>query len=254
MSNSKLVSYTALSPHYNPRGKNKILKITPHHMAGNLSVETCGKIFANPKRNASSNYGIGSDGRIAMYVEEKNRAWTSGNKDNDYQAITIEVANDEIGGDWHVSDKALNSLIELCIDICKRNDIKELNYTGDSKGNLTRHNMFQATACPGPYLQSKFPYIAEQVNKALKPEPEPEPEPVEIKAGDTVLVNGVGRATSYGTGASTKEFVDTKMKVIGLTNTKRPYRYALNQYGKGKVGDWSATTAWFREEDLKKVN
>lgn len=196
MSNSKLISYTDLSPHYNKRKgakeyKGKISVITPHHMAGNLSVETCGQVFH--RKDASSNYGIGTDGRIAMYVEEKNRAWTSGSRENDFNAITIEVANDEIGGQWHVSDKALNSLIELCIDICKRNGIEELNYTGDKNGNLTRHNMFQNTACPGPYLQSKFPYIAEQVNKALHPEPEPEPEPKPewpkehiVKSGDTL--------------------------------------------------------------------
>jgi hypothetical protein len=81
--------------------------------------------------------------------------------------VTIEVANDQIGGDWHVSDKALSKLIELCVDICQRNGIEKLNYTGNINGNLTRHNMFVSTSCPGPYLQSKFPYIAEEVNKRL---------------------------------------------------------------------------------------
>ncbi len=167
MSNSSLVNYVAISPNSNFRN-NKIKKITIHHMAGNLSIETCGRIFANAKRQASSNYGIGSDGRIGMYVEEKNRSWCSSNPKNDHQAITIEVAND--GGaktNWHVSDKAIESLINLCVDICKRNGIDSLNYTGDSSGNLTRHNMFANTTCPGPYLQSKFPYIANEVNKRL---------------------------------------------------------------------------------------
>lgn len=140
-------------------------------MAGNLSIESCGAGFANAKRRASSNYGIGSDGRIGLYVEEKNRSWCSSNANNDYQAITIEVANDQIGGDWHVSDKALESLINLCVDICKRNDIKELVFTGDKTGNLTQHNYFAATACPGPYLKSKFPYIAKEVNKRLAAKP-----------------------------------------------------------------------------------
>ena len=102
-----------------------------------------------------------------MYVEEKDRAWTSSNADNDHQAITIEVANNGGGPNWPVSDTALAKLIDLCVDICKRNGIKQLNYTGDASGNLTRHNMFAATACPGPYLQSKFPYIANEVNKRL---------------------------------------------------------------------------------------
>lgn len=136
-------------------------------MAGNLSVEQCGEVFASLERQASSNYGIGTDGRIAMYVEEKNRAWTSSNAENDHMAVTIEVANDVYGGDWHVSDKALASLIDLCTDICKRNGIKRLNFTGDKNGNLTMHKYFAATTCPGAYLESKFPYIANEVNNRL---------------------------------------------------------------------------------------
>lgn len=167
MSNSKLVNYTKISPNRTSPRKNTIKKITIHHMAGNLTVESCGNVFAPTSRQASSNYGIGTDGRVGMYVEEKDRAWTSSNADNDNQAVTIEVANDQIGGNWHVSDKALNKLIELCVDICQRNGIKKLNYTGDKTGNLTMHKWFAATACPGPYLESKFPYIAEQVNKKL---------------------------------------------------------------------------------------
>lgn len=168
MSNSPLVDYIKISPNStNPR-KDTIKKITIHHMAGNLSVEACGNVFAPASRKASSNYGVDSKGRVGMYVEEKNRAWTSSNAANDNQAVTIEVANDEIGGDWHVSDVALNKTIELCVDICKRNGIKKLVYTGDATGNLTRHNMFAATNCPGPYLQSKFPYIADEVNKRLQ--------------------------------------------------------------------------------------
>lgn len=173
--NSPLVNYTRISPNknttrvhstYNPTGK--ITKITIHHMAGNLSIESCGNGFASPSRRGSSNYGIGSDGRVGLYVDEKHRAWTSSSPDNDYKAVTIEVAND--GGedtDWHVSDKAYAKLIDLCVDICKRNGIARLNYTGDEKGNLTRHNMFVATSCPGKYLQSKFDDIAKQVNKRL---------------------------------------------------------------------------------------
>lgn len=167
MSNSPLVNYKKISPNSSNPRKDKIKKITIHHMAGNLSVETCGEEFAQSRRRASSNYAIGSDGRVGMYVEEKNMAWTSSNSDNDNQAITIEVANDTIGGNWHVSDKALAKLIDLCVDICERNGIDRLNFTGDVKGNLTMHKYFAATACPGAYLESKFPYIASEVNKRL---------------------------------------------------------------------------------------
>lgn len=168
MSNSTLVNYTKISPNStNPR-QGSIRKITIHHMAGSMSVESCGELFANPNRQASANYGIDSSGRIGMYVEENNRAWTSGNADNDNQAVTIEVANDGGAPDWHVSDTALAKLIDLCTDICRRNNIPSLNFTGNANGNLTMHCYFQATACPGPYLKSKFTYIANEVNKRLK--------------------------------------------------------------------------------------
>lgn len=167
MSNSNLVSYTKLSPNYSVRTA-KISKITIHHAAVvNASLVGLGNGFANPARRASSNYGIDSNGKIGMYVEEKNRAWTSSNSENDNMAITIEVANSSGSPDWKVSDAAYEALIALCVDICKRNDIKELVYTGDKSGNLTRHNMFAATTCPGPYLQSRFSNIAERVNKEL---------------------------------------------------------------------------------------
>ena len=176
MSNSPLVDYTRISPNStNPRNQ-KIDRITIHHMAGNLSVESCGEIFANSSRQASSNYGVGTDGRIGLYVEEKNRSWCSGGektangmtgRDNDFRAVTIEVANDGGSPDWHVSDKALERTIALCVDICQRNDIPKLNFTGDATGNLTLHKFFAYTLCPGAYLESKMPYIAEQVNKKL---------------------------------------------------------------------------------------
>lgn len=167
MSNSELVNYTKLSPNCNKPRNQKIDTITIHHMAGNLTVEQCGAVFAPASRGASSNYGIGTDGRVGLYVDEANRSWCSSSGANDHRAVTIEVANDEIGGNWHVSDKALAKLIDLCVDICQRNGIKKLNYTGDKTGNLTMHKWFAATACPGLYLESKFPYIAQQVNARL---------------------------------------------------------------------------------------
>lgn len=167
MSKSSLVNYTKLSPNCSSRNGARICKITPHHMAGNLTIEQCAEVFQNSSRQASANYGIGSDGRIGCYVDENDRSWASANYDNDRQAITIEVANDEIGSNWHVSDKALESLINLCVDICKRYNFK-LTYDETPNGSLTRHNMFVNTTCPGPYLQSKFPYIVEEVNKRLE--------------------------------------------------------------------------------------
>lgn len=185
MSNSNLVNYTKLSPNFNPR-QSQIRKITIHHMAGNLSVEGCGNLFAPTSRQTSSNYGVGSDGRVGMYVEEHNRAWTSSSPDNDHQAITIEVANDGGAPEWHVSDAALSKTIDLCVDICQRNGITKLVYTGDASGNLTRHDMFAKTNCPGPYLGSKFNYIADEVNKRLGVVPAPQPTPAPTQSLDDV--------------------------------------------------------------------
>ena len=175
MSNSQLVNYVKISPNKTSPRNHVIDTITIHCMAGNMKIESCGYMFEQSSRAASSNYGIGSDGRIAMYVEEKDRSWCSSNRANDHRAITIEVANDggaETG--WHVSDRAMISLIELCVDICKRNNIKELKWKADKnligqvdKQNMTVHRWFAAKECPGDYLYSKHSYIASEVNKRL---------------------------------------------------------------------------------------
>lgn len=176
---SPLISKAIYSPHYNFR-KNatfnptgKILKITPHHSASVNTGEEIARTFLSPSRQASANYCIGYDGDIVGVVDEVNRAWTSGSPENDYLAVTIEVSNSQTGEPWTVSDKAWDSLVVLCADICKRNGIEELIYTGDAEGNLTAHRFFQATACPGTYLFERFPQLAEEVNSRLKGEDEP---------------------------------------------------------------------------------
>lgn len=183
MSNSPLVNYVHISPNKTSPRNHRIDTITIHHMAGNLSVEACGNVFAPTSRQASSNYGIGSDGRIGMYVEEKDRSWCSSSGANDNRAITIEVANDGGAPDWHISDAAIKSLIELCVDICKRNGIARLLWKNDKslvgqvdKQNMTIHQWFAPTACPGPYLHNKLGYIADEVNKKLEAsEPKKDP-------------------------------------------------------------------------------
>lgn len=173
-SNSKLVDYIKISPNKTSPRNHKIDTITIHCMAGNLSIETCANVFAPESAQASSNYGIGSDGRIGMYVEEKDRSWCSSNRENDNRAITIEVANDGSGPEWHVSDKAIDSLIKLIADICERNNIKELKWKADKsligqidKQNMTVHCWFQNKSCPGEYLLKKHYYIVDKVNTLL---------------------------------------------------------------------------------------
>lgn len=174
MSNSSLVCYTAISPNKTSPRNHIIDTITIHCMAGNLSVETCGNVFAPASRQASSNYGIGSDGRIALYVEEKDRSWCSSSSSNDHRAITIEVANDGGAPDWHVSDLAIDSLVRLCADICQRNNIKQLLWRGDQGligridlQNMTVHRWFARKACPGDYLYNLHGFIASQTNKLI---------------------------------------------------------------------------------------
>lgn len=166
---SKLVTYVQPSPSYNLRRNaafnpsGKVTKITVHHAAGVVGVEALGAIFADPNRQASANYGIGTDGRIACFVPDEYRSWASGSPENDYAAITIEVANSGGGPDWPISAAAYKSLIELCADICMRHGFT-LNFTGDASGSLTMHRYFANTLCPGPYLANLFPAIADEVN------------------------------------------------------------------------------------------
>lgn len=159
--------FLASSSNYT-KGRNgyKVCKITPHHAAGVISAEQLAKIFQNPSRQASANYCIGDDGTIVGGVDENNRAWTSSSRSNDFQAITIEISNSSTGGDWPISDEAWNSLVNLCVDICKRHNFR-LEYDGTKNGSLTTHDMFANTNCPGPYLKGRLQELANTVNTKL---------------------------------------------------------------------------------------
>lgn len=163
MTYSKLISgSTPIYAKANAR-TSKIKKITPHHMAGNMSARDCAYYHFSGDRQASANYYIGSDGTIWGGVPEEFRAWTSSSWENDNQSITIEVANSSVGGNWPISPAAFNSLVKLCKDICQRYGIP-LTWTGNASGTLTCHDMFAATNCPGPYMKSKFPELVNLVN------------------------------------------------------------------------------------------
>jgi len=173
MSNSPLVSYTKISPNKTSPRNHKIDTITIHCVVGQCSVETLGDIFASASRKASSNYGIGSDGRIGMYVEEKDRSWCSSNAANDHRAITIECASDKTHP-YAINDKVYKALIELLVDICKRNGIPELKWKADKsligqpdKQNMTVHRWFANKSCPGDYIYNRLGQIASEVNAKL---------------------------------------------------------------------------------------
>lgn len=171
--NSKLISYTKISPNRTKNRNHAIDTISIHCVCGQCSVETLGSIFASPSKEASCNYGIGYDGRIGMYVEEKDRSWCTSSPSNDHRAITIEVASDT-KHPYAVNDKAYKALIELLVDICQRNNIKELKWKGDKsligqvdKQNMTVHQWFANKSCPGEYLYSRHGKIAAAVNARL---------------------------------------------------------------------------------------
>lgn len=211
--NSPLVTYTKLSPNCNKPRKHKIDTITIHCFVGQVTAkEGCNaKKFVkyNPITGGSCNYVVGYDGSIGLCVEEANRSWCSSNRANDHRAITIEVAS-ETKHPYKVTEKAYKALIDLCVDICKRNDIKQLLWKGDKKlkgkveqQNMTVHRWFANKSCPGDYLYNKHGEIAAEVNKRLgvgftpyrvkvtKP-------PINIRKEPNANAKIVGKITDYG--------------------------------------------------------
>ena len=172
--NSKLVNYTRISPNRSVNRNHKIDTVSIHCVVGQCSVETLGSIFASTSKEASSNYGIGYDGRIGLYVEEKDRSWCTSSSSNDNRAITIEVASDTYHP-YRVKDVAYKSLIKLLVDICKRNGIKKLVWSTNKSErmnhlngcNMTVHRDYANKSCPGDYLYNLHGQIAKEVNAQL---------------------------------------------------------------------------------------
>lgn len=177
MSNSPLVSYTKLSPNHSGQRTHSIDRITPHCVVGQLSAESICGCFTSTSRQASCNYGIGTDGKIALCVEEKNRSWCSSSNANDQRAVTIECASD-LKEPYAMNDKVYASLVNLCVDICKRNGKKKLLWLGDKNKTLnyspksdemvlTVHRWFANKSCPGNWLYGRLGNLAAEVTKRL---------------------------------------------------------------------------------------
>lgn len=175
--NSSLATYKKLSPNHSGKRTHSIDRITPHCVVGQLSVESIANCFASTSREASCNYAIGKDGRVGLIVEEKNRSWCTSSNANDQRAITIEIASDT-KHPYTMNDAAYKKLIELCVDICKRNGktkllwfsdkTKALNY--EPKSNemvLTVHRWFANKSCPGDWLYNRLDDVATEVTKKL---------------------------------------------------------------------------------------
>lgn len=175
--NSSMLSYTELSPNHSGKRTHSIDRITPHCVVGQLSAESICECFTSPSRQASCNYGIGTDGKVSLCIEEKNRSWCSSSNANDQRAVTIECASDKTEP-YAMNKKVYNSLIKLCIDICKRNGKKKLLWFGNKNKILnytpkpdemllTVHCWFANKSCPGNWLYSRLGDLAEKVTKAL---------------------------------------------------------------------------------------
>ncbi len=175
--NSPLVSYTKLSPNHSGQRTHGIDRITPHCVVGQCTVQTLGDIFAPTSRQASCNYGIGKDGKVGMYVEEKNRSWCTSSNANDQRAVTIECASDTTEP-YAFKDVVYQTLIKLCVDICKRNGKTKLLWLGDKEKTLnyspksdemviTVHRWFANKSCPGNWLYVRLGDLAAKVTAQL---------------------------------------------------------------------------------------
>ena len=175
--NSKMVVYTKLSPNHSGQRTHSIDRISPHCVVGQVSAESLGNTFAKSSKRASSNYGIDKDGRVGLYVEEKNRSWCTSSKANDQRAVTIECASDTYSP-YRMNDAVYQTLIRLCVDICRRNGKKKLLWLGDKNKTLnyspksdemviTVHRWFANKSCPGDWLYSRLGDLANKVTAEL---------------------------------------------------------------------------------------
>ena len=194
--NSSLVVFTRLSPNNSGQRTHEIDRITPHCVVGQCTAEGLGEWFAKSSTQASSNYGIDKDGRVGMYVEEKNRSWCSSSNDNDQRAVTIEAASDN-KAPYKFAPGVYEKTIDLCVDICKRNGKKRVVYISDQitalkykpaddEMLLTFHRWFSKTkSCPGDWFMARAASFAKAINDRLNPTPEPE-QYYKIQAGDSL--------------------------------------------------------------------
>ncbi len=175
--NSSMAAYTRLSPNHSGQRTHSIDRITPHCVVGQLSAESICGCFTSPSRQASCNYGIGTDGKVSLCVEEKNRSWCSSSNANDQRAVTIECASDKTEP-YAMNSKVYDSLIKLCMDICRRNGKKKLLWLGDRNKTLnytpksdeivlTVHRWFANKSCPGDWLYARLGDLAAKVTAAL---------------------------------------------------------------------------------------
>lgn len=177
--NSPLVDCKVMSPNHSGKRTHTIDRITPHCVVGQATAERIGECFVDKSRQASCNYGIGKDGRVCLVVDEANRSWCSSSASNDQRAVTIECASDATAP-YAFNDAVYNKLIDLCVDICKRNGKTKLLWFGDKNKALnykpaademvlTVHRWFKNKSCPGNWMYSRMGDLADKVTAKLNP-------------------------------------------------------------------------------------
>lgn len=248
MGNSSLVNVKvpAHSNNYTVgRSGRKIEKIAIHHMAGILTAKQCGAIFQNGNRKASSNYGIGKDAEVGLYVDEANTSYCNSNWDSNCKSVTIETSNSSLGGNYPVSDAVLNKLIQLVADIAKRNNLGKL-----VKGqNLVWHRMYAATTCPGDYLLSKMDYIAEQANKINEGQAVEKKETTTAESNNGYLVKVTADVLNI------REKAGTDSKITGQIKDKGTYTIVAESNGKGatKWGKLKSGAGWISLDFVERI-
>ena len=183
MGYSSLVDYTLLSPNHSGYRTHKIDRITPHCFVGQVTAERGAEVFAPTSRQASCQYVIAKDGRVALVCDEDNRSWCTSSNSNDQRAITIECASDSTHP-YAFTDDCYNKLIDLTVDICKRHDKTKLVWISDKekalayepKSNellITVHRWFANKSCPGDWLMNRMDDYVNKVNNKLTSEVKP---------------------------------------------------------------------------------
>lgn len=253
MSNSPLVSYTRISPNRTVPRNHKIDTITIHCTAGQLSAAGLGSTFAPPSRRASCNYGIAKDGAIVLICPEKDRSWCSSSPPNDHRAITIEVSSEAVHP-YKVTDAAYKALLNLLVDICKRNGIKKLVWSASKSDrinhrngcNMTVHRDYANKACPGDYLYGLHPQIAAEVNRRL--------------AGGTATVTkqkpATGKMIRVTTGSlNIRSGPGTNYGITGKITDRGIYTIVAESTGKGatKWGKLKSGAGWISLDYTRNV-
>lgn len=258
MSNSPLVSYTLKSPNHSGKRNHEIIYFTPHCVVGQCSIESLGNIFVNPSRQASSNYGIDKDGRVGLFVDECNRAWTSSSSWNDNRAITVECASDS-SAPWAFRSVVYERLVDLLVDCCKRNGKNKVLWLGNynatvnyqPKSNemvLTVHRWYAATCCPGDWMFARMGQLADDANKKLSTPPAPDPS---VK---TTVYDGVDYKLVYDPDYYYNNYVDLQ-KAYGKNYTLLIQHFVKYGMAEGRQGitDFNVWTYRYLNDDLNKA-